>query len=162
MQDDGVERPWAHLLSQAPPNHDYLQNNHWCRIPEPIRKDLLQIRWGGTELWYSQIPYPWSRRFHKQENNYNCRGSPKGMRGLNPISDFPVWRSCTRKRAPRAFGFEGQRGLLMDMDFPDSSIGKESACNVGDPGLIPGSGRSPGEGNGYPLQYSGPENSMDV
>ena len=39
--------------------------------------------------------------------------------------------------------------------FPDSSIGKESACNAGDPGLIPGSGRSAGEGIGYPLQYSG-------
>ena len=38
--------------------------------------------------------------------------------------------------------------------FPDSSVGKESACNVGDPGSIPGSGRSPGEGIGYPLQYS--------
>ena len=38
--------------------------------------------------------------------------------------------------------------------FPDGSDGKESACNVGDPGLIPGSGRSPGEGNGNPLQYS--------
>ena len=38
--------------------------------------------------------------------------------------------------------------------FPDSSIGKESACNAGDPGLIPGSGRSAGEGIGYPLQYS--------
>ena len=36
----------------------------------------------------------------------------------------------------------------------DSSVGKESACNVGDPGLIPGQGRSPGEGIGYPLQYS--------
>ena len=35
-----------------------------------------------------------------------------------------------------------------------SSVGKESACNAGDPGLIPGSGRSPGEGIGYPLQYS--------
>ena len=41
------------------------------------------------------------------------------------------------------------------------SIGKESACFVGDPGLIPRSGRSPGEGVGYPLQYSGLENSMD-
>ena len=41
------------------------------------------------------------------------------------------------------------------------SAGKESACNVGDLGLIPGLGRSPGEGNGYPLQYSGLENSMD-
>ena len=37
--------------------------------------------------------------------------------------------------------------------FPDSSVGKESACNAGDPGLIPGLGRSPGEGIGYPLQY---------
>ena len=40
------------------------------------------------------------------------------------------------------------------MSFPDSSVGKESACNAGDPGLIPGSGRSAGEGIGYPLQYS--------
>ena len=38
--------------------------------------------------------------------------------------------------------------------FPDSSVGKESACNAGGPGLIPGSGRSPGEGIGYPLHYS--------
>ena len=38
--------------------------------------------------------------------------------------------------------------------FPDSSVGKESACYAGDPGLIPGSGRSSGEGIGYPLQYS--------
>ena len=40
------------------------------------------------------------------------------------------------------------------MDFPGGSEGKESACNEGDPGLIPGSGRSAGEGIGYPLQYS--------
>ena len=45
--------------------------------------------------------------------------------------------------------------------FPDSSAGKESACNVGDLGSISGLGRSPGEGKGYPLQYSGLENSMD-
>ena len=38
--------------------------------------------------------------------------------------------------------------------FPDSSVGKESACNTGDPGSILGSGRSAGEGIGYPLQYS--------
>ena len=41
------------------------------------------------------------------------------------------------------------------------SAGKESACNVGDLGLIPGLGRCPGERKGYPLQYSGLENSMD-
>ena len=44
---------------------------------------------------------------------------------------------------------------------PDSSVGKESTCNAGDPGLIPGLGRSSGEGKGYPLQYSGLEYSMD-
>ena len=44
---------------------------------------------------------------------------------------------------------------------PYSSIGKESACNAGDLGSIPGSGRSPGEGNSNPLQYSGLENPMD-
>ena len=45
--------------------------------------------------------------------------------------------------------------------FSGSSAGKESDCNLEDPGLIPGLRRSPGEGNGYPLQYSGLENSMD-
>ena len=45
--------------------------------------------------------------------------------------------------------------------FPHSLVGKESTCNSGNPSSIPGLGRSPGEGNGYPLQYSGLENSMD-
>ena len=47
------------------------------------------------------------------------------------------------------------------LDFFCGSAGQESACNTEDPGSIPGSGRSAGEGKGYPLQYSGPENSMD-
>ena len=52
---------------------------------------------------------------------------------------------------------EGKR----DWGFPWGSAGKESACNAGDLGSIPGLGRSPGEGKGYPLQYSGLKNSMD-
>ena len=52
--------------------------------------------------------------------------------------------------------------LLCLTYFPDnSSVDKESSCNAGDPGSILGSGRSPGEGKGYPLQYPGLENSMD-
>ena len=47
------------------------------------------------------------------------------------------------------------------MGFPCGSTGKESACNVGYLGSIPELGRSPGEGKGYPLQYSGLENSMN-
>ena len=47
------------------------------------------------------------------------------------------------------------------MGFSCGSVGKESTCNAGDLGSIPGLGRSPGEGKGYPLQYSGLKNSMD-
>ena len=51
--------------------------------------------------------------------------------------------------------------ILPDMGFSGGSACKESACNVGDLDSIPGLGRSPGEGTGYSLQYSGLENSMD-
>jgi len=51
--------------------------------------------------------------------------------------------------------------LLHLLHLPGGSDGKESACNVGDPGSIPGSGRSPAEGNSNPLQYSCLGNSMD-
>jgi len=58
---------------------------------------------------------------------------------------------CRRDRPPTPVFF----------GFPGGSAGKESACNAGDLSLIPGLGRSSGEGKGYPLQYSGLENSMD-
>ena len=51
--------------------------------------------------------------------------------------------------------------LSLLQDVPGGLDSKESACRAGDPGSIPGSGRSPGEGHGYPLQYSCLENSMD-
>ena len=59
----------------------------------------------------------------------------------------------------------GQQDLVLTnlySDFSDDSDSKESACNEGDVGLIPGLGRSPGEGNGYALQYSCLETSMDI
>ena len=66
---------------------------------------------------------------------FNCLGNPNVLKSLVLI--------------PHTLG------------FPGSSAGKEFACSVGDLGFIPGLGRSPGEGKGYPLQYSGLENSMD-
>ena len=68
-----------------------------------------------------------------------------------------------------SFIIEDEKGLESNISqtsilcegFPCGSAGKESACNAGDLGSIPGLGRSPGEGKGYPLQYSGLENSMD-
>ena len=63
------------------------------------------------------------------------------------------------------YPLETVTALLIDyqykMGFPCGSDGEESACNAGDLGLIPGSERSPGEGNGYPLQYPRLENSVD-
>ena len=56
-----------------------------------------------------------------------------------------------------SWGLQGSRNQVycVPTDFPDRSIGKESTCNAGDPGLISGSGKSAGEGIGYPLQYFG-------
>ena len=51
-----------------------------------------------------------------------------------------------------------EEGIMGTRSFPGGSDGKESACHAGDLGLIPGLGRSPGEGNGYPFQYSCLEN----
>ena len=62
-------------------------------------------------------------------------------------------------RTKTTLDFETHSSILWG--FPDNSAGKESACNAGDMGSIPGVGRSRGEGQGYPLQYSGLENSMD-
>ena len=52
-------------------------------------------------------------------------------------------------------------GTQPSLHFPGGSVGKESACNEGYPGSVPGWGGSPGEGNGNPLQYSCLENQMD-
>ena len=67
---------------------------------------------------------------------------------MGPISSLPCLQSILHIYC-RSWG------------FPHSSVGKESAGNAGDPGSIPGSGRSAWEGKGYPFQYSGLENSMD-
>ena len=62
---------------------------------------------------------------------------------------------------PRAHGKMDRLSTPVFLGFPCGSANKESACNAGDMGSIPGLGISPGEEKGYPLQYSGLENSMD-
>ena len=75
-----------------------------------------------------------------------------------------------KQRAGRVYGAVGVCGHSLSIDFFSCKIRRKeglpwwlrgSACNAADPDSIPGSGRSPGEGNGYPLQYSCLENSMD-
>ena len=74
-----------------------------------------------------------------------------GVPGLIPGLGILILIHCRRDRLPTP----------VFMGFSCGSAGKESACNAGDLGSIPGLGRSPGEGKGYPLQYSGLENSMN-
>ena len=88
------------------------------------------------------------------------------------LPDSPVGRESTSvgKECGRP-GFNSYIGKIhwrkdrlptpVFLGFPCGSADKESTCNAGDLGSIPGLGRSPGEGKGYPLQYSGLENSMD-
>ena len=76
--------------------------------------------------------------------------SPQGHQKLGALLAGPVTLRFTLVLSGEEMG-----------DFPDSSVGKESAHNAGDPSSIPGLQRSPGEEKGYSLQYSGLENSMD-
>ena len=80
-----------------------------------------------------------------------------------------IQRICLQCRRPqfdswvrKTHGGRDRLSTPVFLGFPWGSADKESACNVGDLGLIPGLGRSPGEGKGYPLQLSGLENSMDL
>ena len=84
-----------------------------------------------------------------------------------PNADCGVW-ALTRKACKMdelgdktAVIGASQERVGLYLAFPDSSVGTEPTWNAGGPGSIPGLGRSPGEGKGYPLQNSGLENSMD-
>ena len=84
----------------------------------------------------------------------NTQNQEVGVKGRNLGKQLrESWLNfCSAKRIIVISWFQGQiSGIL---GFPDSSVGKESSCNAGDPGSISGSGRSAGEGIGYPLQYS--------
>ena len=80
---------------------------------------------------------------------------------INRLPLFVPYTSGTSEAGPSSSLVNVSIPLLIHGDFPCGSAGKESACNAGNLGSIPGFGRSPGEGKVYPLQYSGLENSMD-
>ena len=92
------------------------------------------------------------------------RGSQRWADGILRNSDFPLILSNTVQRmnwcVPAQFLLISKKKLFKN-SFPGGSDGEESACNAGDPSSIPGLVRSPGEWNGYPLQYSCLENCMD-
>ena len=99
-----------------------------CRFLQSSKTDLAYPRNG----WIMQPPYPvWGYTSDSQSGS--------------------VWPPRDNWQYLETFLVISAEGVL---GFPDSSVGKESACNAGDPGSIPGLGKSPGEGIGCPLQHS--------
>ena len=96
----------------------------------------------------------WGRKRKWQSTPGFLPGESHGRRSLVGYNPWGLKESDTTER----LHFHGPDTAL---GFPDTSVGKESACNAGNPGLIPGLERSTGEGKGYPLQYSCLENPMD-
>ena len=116
--------------------------------------------------WVCQLALRWTgRKPHVPE----CQSCPDSAQTLHLLLQIvSTWFNVSRKKKRRrpsiiphiiftAFSIP----YLAWWGFPDGSVGKESACNAGDPGLISGLGKSPGEGNGNPLQYFCLENRMD-
>ena len=120
------------------------------------RLSLVSVKGGCFSLWYTGFSLQWLLLLQGfphssvgKESTCNA-GDPGSIPGLgrSPGVGKISWR---RHRLPTP----------VFLGFPCGSAGKEPACNVGDLGLFPGLGRSPGERKGYPLWYSGLENSMD-
>ena len=122
--------------------------------------------------------FTWTFRFHALEKEMATHSSDLAWRiprtgkpgGLPSTGSHRVghdWSDLAAATAAAFFYFfffwnwKLKFVLGLDEGFPGSTAGKESACNVGDLSWLPGLGRFPGEGKGYPLQYSYLENSMD-
>ena len=113
----------------------------------------------------------WAQVLRTQSRLRNTEDWDVKMRGIK-FHEQDVWSGHLPAPQERASNSRGRYtrdgdtinliGFLWEyMGFPGGSVSKESACNEGDLGFIPGLGRSPGEGKGYPLQRSCLENSMD-
>ena len=117
----------------------------------PIRGMIMPI------LYLVQLQFMYIRLYHEEKEAKVCRlyftHSRFSFSSLSTSNGWCIWRGLF---------FSLFREVSSHRGFPDSSVGKEATCNAGDFGSIPGSGRSPGERKGYPHQYSGLENSMDI
>ena len=142
-----------------------------------MQETPVQSRLGRshTPRGNSRVPQLLSLCARAQELQREVRvmRSPHPTREWPPLTTrLPLWLSWYRIRLQcRRPGFDSWVGKMpwrrerlptpVFLGFPCGSAGKESTCNVGDLGSVPGLRRSPGEGKGYPLQCSGLENSMD-
>ena len=125
------------------------QGPQWAVLRAPGSRNSTQARW--ALLCTSRCTG--SRNREEQSAPRNTRWFTRA-RAIARAHACPLGSSIHLE-------FLNQKHAFTYMGFPGGSDGKGSACNVGDLGSIPGSGRCPGEGNGNPLQYSGLKNPMD-
>ena len=148
---------WRKFLWLSPPKTE----NQCCPYSELVQKGchLLRLK--------RQVENALGKKILKEGLGYKT-SCPKSSPWLSEL--FTFWltkRTCTknegsgRDEQDRTHNFFFWPYPTACGGFPRGSVGKESTCNAGDPGLIPGWGRSPGEGNGNPLQYSCLENPRD-
>ena len=143
----------------------------WTKFITPY--DLLS-GWPShhSKTWEWTGPWPWSWRWeyicelpklclanHPQEQK--DLSYPMKYANKHVLCTSSVTQCFRRWKWKKSAGSLLHLGLRVKLSKVGSSAAKEFACNAGDPGLIPGLGRSSGEGIGYPLQYSGLENAMD-
>ena len=137
---------------------------------------LLTLFWEKAVATHSSIlawKIPWMEEPGRLQSTRSLRVGQ--LRFHFSLSGNPLQCSCLENPRYRGAWWAAVYGVAQNqtwlkwfssssnpiLGFPGGSAGKESACNVGDLGSIPGLGRFPGEGKGYPLLYSGLENSMD-
>ena len=126
-------------------NYWYFLDRERHKISNPIYLSLWGSRYSFLE---DMISTPYHRVLH---NLFLLPGRNFGWMCTKMTVDINVSLICYYSLVP----------TMCQIGFPHSSVGKESACSAGNPGSIPGLGRSPGEGNGNPLQYACLENLMD-
>ena len=104
----------------------------------------------------------WMNEYKNKTPIYVVYKRPNSKQGTHTVKG---WKKIAHRQIANSKFIDSYADILYQLSHqgsPNSSVGKESACNAGDPRLIPGSGISPGEGIGYPLQYSGLQNAMDL
>ena len=111
-----------------------------------------------TSLYSCNLHFPYSSEFILSPDSWSSGKWTHLFVSSRPSSGFSP--SMHRQSWSPPLSLSGMLAFFPHLSFLPSSVGKESACSAGDPGSIPGLRRSPGEGNGNPLQYPSLENLM--
>ena len=161
--------PWT-VACQAPLSMGLSWQEHWSGLPFSPPEELLDTgiktmspesaALAGGFLTTEPVRKPWSYPFIIKIGQREYQEIPKCIIWVPSIL-FIAYIKAALPPLDNQNHWSGWWPLSLHAGFPGGSVGKESACNVGDLGSISGLGRSLGEGNSYPLQYSGLENPMD-